>query len=312
MDNDVQLLSLRLFARVARGGSFTEAARAFELPPSSVSRRIAALERTLGQRLLYRHSRAVRLTEAGQRYLEQVSEALTLLDGAAEEVSGATRSPRGVLRINAPVAFGRRHIAPWLEGFQSRYPELEVELTLTDALVDPVQEGADLVVRIGALEDSSLVARELAPQHFAIAASPGYLARHGRPEHPDDLSHHNCLIYKGTRGREAWYVRREDREAFRPVEVHGNLRSNNAESLCEAACQDQGLVLFPTWLLQQALERGELVPVMRDWQVANRPRLDAIHLIFPEHRLRSSKVAAFVDDLMARRERLSPRLEAGG
>ncbi|WP_237738426.1 substrate binding domain-containing protein [Halomonas smyrnensis] len=108
-------------------------------------------------------------------------------------------------------AAGRRHIAPWLESFQSRYPELEVAQTLTDALVDPV--GADLVVRIGALEDSSLVARELAPQHFTIAASPGYLARHGRPEHPDDLLHHNCLIFKGTRGREAWDARLAGRQS---------------------------------------------------------------------------------------------------
>ncbi len=309
MSNDIQLLSLRLFAGVAHAGSFTAAARAFELPPSSVSRRIASLEHALGQRLLYRHSRAVRLTEAGQHYLEQVSEALLLLDSAADEVVGATQSLRGVLKVNAPVAFGRWHIAPWLEDFQSRYPELEVELTLTDAFIDPVQEGADLVVRIGALKDSSLVGRELAPQHFAIAASPDYLYRYGQPECPDDLIHHNCLIYKGTRGREAWYVRRSRRETFHPIEVHGNLRSNNAESLCEAARHGQGMVLFPTWLLQHAFESGDLVPVLRDWQVANQPRRDSIHLIFPENRLRSPKVSAFIDDLIARREHLSPRVD---
>lgn len=295
----MQLLSLRLLVRVAHSGSFTAAAHDFDLPPSSVSRRISALEQTLGQRLLYRHSRAVRLTEVGQRYLSQVSEALTLLDMAADEVSGTASGPRGVLRINAPVAYGRKHIAPLLEAFQSRYPELEVELTLTDAFVDPVQEGADMVVRIGMLEDSSLVARELSPQRFVIAASPGYLARYGTPERPEDLSDHNCLVYKGTRGKQPWYVRRASHEAFRAIEVHGNLRSNNAESLIEAAISDQGVVLFPTWLLQDALNERVLVPMLEGWQAANQPRIDGIHLIFPENRLRSSKVGAFVDYLLA-------------
>ncbi|QEM80921.1 LysR family transcriptional regulator [Halomonas binhaiensis] len=299
MGNDVQLLSLRLFIRVAHSGSFTEAAYDFDLPPSSVSRRISALEQALGQRLLYRHSRAVRLTEAGERYLSQVSEALALLDMATDEVSGTASVPRGILRINAPVAYGRKHIAPLLEAFQSRYPELEIELTLTDAFVDPVQEGADVVVRIGALEDSSLVARELSWQRFVIAASPGYLARHGVPTQPEDLGHHNCLVYKGTRGKQPWYVRREDHESFQAIEVHGNLRSNNAESLIEAAISDQGVVLFPTWLLQDALNDGGLVPVLEDWQAANQPRIDGIHLIFPENRLRSPKVGAFVDYLFA-------------
>lgn len=299
MGNDVQLLSLRLFIRVAHSGSFTEAAHDFDLPPSSVSRRISALEQTLGQRLLYRHSRAVRLTEAGERYLSQVSEALTLLDMAADEVSGTASVPRGVLRINAPVAYGRRHIAPLLEAFQSRYSELEIELTLTDAFVDPVQEGADVVVRIGALEDSSLVARELSRQHFVIAASPGYLARHAMPEQPEDLGHHNCLVYKGTQGKQPWFIRRESHEEFRAIEVHGNLRSNNAESLIEAAINDQGMVLFPTWLIQDALNDGRLVPVLEAWQAANRPHIDGIHLIFPENRLRSPKVGAFVDYLFA-------------
>nr|WP_300306051.1 LysR family transcriptional regulator [Halomonas sp.] len=299
MSNDIQLLSLRLFMRVAHSGSFTGAAHDFDLPPSSVSRRISALEQALGQRLLYRHSRAVRLTEAGKRYLSQVSEALTLLDIATDEIAGTANVPRGVLRINAPVAYGRKHIAPLLEVFQSRYSELEVELTLTDAFVDPVQEGADVVIRIGALEDSSLVARELARQRFVIVASSGYLARHGVPMQPEDLGHHNCLVYKGTRGKQPWYIRRASHEPFQVIEVHGNLCSNNAESLIEAAIHDQGVVLFPTWLLQEALNDGSLLPVLEDWQAANQPRIDGIHLIFPENRLRSPKVGAFVDYLFA-------------
>ena len=299
MSNDVTLVALRLFVRVATFGSFAEAARYFGLPASSVSRHIAGLERRLGHRLLYRHTRAVRLTEVGERYFQQVREALESLDMASEQVGGAASQPRGLLRINAPVAFGRLHVAPLLADFQAAYPDIEIELTLTDAFVDPVQEGADVVIRIGTLEDSSLVARELAPQRFVACAAPGYLAAHGRPRTPEDLPGHNCLIYKGTRGVQPWYFRDTAKDRFRSVEARGNLRSNNAESLVEAALQGQGIVLFPTWLLQAHLQAGRLVPVLQEWDAAGEPTLQGIHAIYPENRLRSSKVSAFLDHLQA-------------
>ncbi|MGB8712906.1 MAG: LysR family transcriptional regulator [Onishia taeanensis] len=297
MSNSVTLVALRLFVRVATSGSFAEAARHFGLPASSVSRRIAGLEKALGHRLLYRHTRAVRLTEVGEGYLQQVREALESLDMASEQVSGAASHPQGLLRVNAPVAFGRLHVAPLLASFQARYPDIEIELTLTDAFVDPVQEGADIVIRIGALEDSSLVARELATQRFVACAAPGYLAAHGEPQSPDDLPAHNCLVYKGTRGVQPWYFRAASTTPFQVVEARGNLRSNNAESLVEAALQGQGIVLFPTWLLQQYLKAGSLVPVLNDWEAAGEPTLQGIHAIYPENRLRSSKVSAFLDHL---------------
>lgn len=298
MSNNISLVALRLFVRVAATGSFAAAARQQGLPASSASRHVAALEKALGQRLLYRHTRAVRLTEAGERYYLSVREALDTLDIATEQAKGATGEPQGLLRINAPVAFGRLHVAPRLAAFQARYPGIETELTLTDAFIDPVQEGSDIVLRVGVLRDSSLVARQLADQHFNVCASPDYLAEHGVPPTPMALHEHNCLVYKGSRGVQRWFFReRGGSRPLQPEEVSGNLRSNNAECLREAALQGQGLVLFPTWLLHEDIALQRLVPVLTQWEASGEPEAQGIHAIFPENRLRSSKVAAFLDHL---------------
>ncbi|QNI04202.1 LysR family transcriptional regulator [Halomonas sp. SH5A2] len=295
MDNSIRLMALRLFVRVASSGSFAEAARYFDLPASSVSRHIAGLERTLGQRLLYRHTRAVRLTDAGERYYQDIRHVLESLDLATEQVIGGSKHPQGVLRINAPVAFGRRHIAPLLARFQDENPAVEVELTLSDAFIDPVQEGADVVIRVGTLDDSSLVARQLATQRFVAA----YLARHGQPSHPEALSEHNCLIYKGTRGEQPWYFHIQGNTQAQRYPVTGNLYSNNAESLVEAALQGQGIVLFPTWLLFEALHDGALVTILEDYHPMGEATREGIHAIYPENRLRSQKVATFLAYLVA-------------
>jgi len=298
LDNSPSLLALRLFVRVAMTGSFIEAARFFSLPASSVSRHIAALEKQLGQRLLFRHTRAVRLTDAGERYYQDVKQILDNLELANEQISGGASGPRGLLRVNAPVAFGRRHIAPQLAALQSQYPLLNIELTLSDAFIDPVQEGADVVIRVGALRDSSLVARKLAPQRFVACAAPAYIEQHGAPAHPDELAHHNCLVYKGTRGIQPWYFRQQEApELFQRYDVKGNLYGNNAESLVEAARQGQGIVLFPTWLLYEALREGALLPILTTFEASGEPTLEGIHVIYPENRLRSSKVAAFLQHL---------------
>ncbi|MGM0856493.1 MAG: LysR family transcriptional regulator [Pseudomonadota bacterium] len=300
MDNSLRLMTLRLFVRVAASGSFAEAARYFDLPASSVSRHIAGLERSLGQRLLYRHTRAVRLTDAGERYYQDIRRVLDSLDLANEQVSGGAKQPQGLLRINAPVAFGRRHIAPLLARFQDENPAIDVELTLSDAFIDPVQEGADVVIRVGALNDSSLVARQLATQRFVACAAPAYLARHGEPRYPDALSAHNCLVYKGTRGVQPWYFRDSADAPAQRYPVKGNLHSNNAESLVEAALQGQGIVLFPTWLLFDALREEALVPILKNHEALGEATREGIHAIYPENRLRSSKVATFLEHLFAR------------
>ena len=294
MDNSVRLLALRLFVRVAASGSFSEAARYYALPPSSASRHIASLEQALGQRLLYRHTRAVKLTEAGERYFHEVRDALARLELATEQVMGGAQHPQGVLRINAPVAFGRRHIAPHLARFQQQYPDIQVDLTLEDRFIDPVQEGADVVIRVGALADSSLVARGIARQRFIVCAAPDYLAREGTPATPEALSQHNCLLYKGSKGTQLWYFRDPHTPRATRYALSGNLVANNAESLVEAAIAGQGVVMFPSWLLFEPLRQQTLVPLLSPWEASDDGYLDNIYAIYPENRLRSSKVSVFM------------------
>ncbi|MDN3235842.1 LysR family transcriptional regulator [Pseudomonas sp. WAC2] len=297
MSNSPSMLALRLFVRVASVKSFTQTGAEFNLPASSVSRHISALEATLGQRLLYRHTRAVRLTEAGERYYQHVRAALLQLDMAAEQIGGDTSEPQGTLRLNAAVALGRLHLVPLLVEFQKRYPKIDVELTLTDAFIDPVQEGADITFRVGRLEDSSLVARSLGEQRFVVCAAPVYLERQGIPQSPGALEHHNCLVYKGMRGVRQWYFRSTSQTPFQAYQAKGSFRSNNAECLLEAAVLGEGIVLFPTWLVHQALSSGALVAVLTDWEASEDLETHAVHVIYPENRMRSAKVKVFLDFL---------------
>ncbi|MBO0344373.1 LysR family transcriptional regulator [Roseibium sp. CAU 1637] len=296
MSNNLNLNGLRLFVEVAAHGSFSEVARRRGLPVSSVSRHISALEQSLGQKLLVRNTRSLRLTDHGHGYYQAVRDVLSTLDLASEQVRGSASEPRGVLRINAPLAFGRRHIAPHLALFQARFNALEVELTLTDALIDPIADGADVIVRIGSLKDSTLLRRKLADQSFVVAAAPAYLERHGVPVKPDDLSKHNCLIYRGHNGEMPWRLRQGE-EQVPSLSVNGDLRSNDAESLIAAALAAQGIVLFPTWLLHEHLAYGYLQPILTDWLAGSEQTDGAIHLLYPENRMLSSKVSAFLDFL---------------
>jgi DNA-binding transcriptional LysR family regulator len=297
----MQIKALRFFIHVAKTGSFIETARFFGVPASSVSRHIAALEEVIGQRLLFRHTRAVRLTDAGERYYLQVREAIELLDAATEIAADKEIAPKGLIRINAPVALGRLHIAPLVCEFQQTYPAVSVELVLTDAYVDPVQEGADITVRIGKLADSGLVARSLGEQQYLVCASPTYLKSVGEPQEPKDLSQHNCLAYKGHLGVQRWYFRRPNEGSFQPYEISGNLQSNNAEALVAAALMGQGIVLFPSWLYAAGtFQYKKLVCLLPDWQASVVAEPTEINLVFPESRLRSRKVKLLSDFLIDR------------
>nr|WP_281504493.1 LysR family transcriptional regulator [Chromohalobacter sarecensis] len=302
--NTIDLNALRVFERVAATGSFTATARHFHRAVSSISRQIRGLEESLGQPLLYRHTRAVTLTEAGWRYYEEVREILERLDLATEALAYPDTEPSGVLRINAPVAFGQRQIVPLLHRFQRRHAGITVELQLSDHVVDPVREGHDITFRVGDLADSSLVARRLAPMNYVVAAAQSYLDAHGAPETPEALADHNCLLYQGEMGRQRWYFQAPEQSGSTPFEVTGNLYSNDAESLLRAALMGQGLVLFPTWLINDALSRGELVPVLEAWRGEVMPGRRDIHVLTTERRLRTRKVRAFLDYLL---ESLEPR-----
>lgn len=293
----MDLNALRVFERVAATGSFTATARHFNRATSSVSRQISALEAALGQRLFYRHTRAVSLTDAGQRYYEDIRGILDQLDLATEALTSQAAQPSGVLRINGPVAFGQRHILPMLGRFQQRYPDIHAELMLTDTFTDPVREGSDITFRVGRLADSSLVARRLASTHYLVAAAPSYLECYGEPETPEALLEHNCLLYQGDMGRQRWYFQGPGRPALEPLTVDGTLYSNDAESLVAMARSGRGIVLFPSWQISEELRRGSLVPLLQLWRCEVTPEAQMIHVICPEKRFRSPKIRTFLDHL---------------
>jgi len=299
----MDLNALRVFERVAATGSFTATARHFHRAVSSISRQIRGLEEALGQPLLYRHTRAVTLTEAGWRYYEEVREVLERLDAATEALAHPSAEPSGVLRINAPVAFGQHQVVPLLHHFQRRHPGIKAELQFDDRVVDPVREGHDITFRVGDLADSSLVARRLAPMNYVVAAAPRYLHTHGEPDTPEELAGHNCLVYQGEMGRQRWYFQAAGESSAIPYEVSGSLYSNDAESLLLAALMGQGLVLFPTWLVADALASGELVPVLKAWRCEVVSGRRDLYVLTTERRLRARKVRAFLDFLF---ESLSP------
>ncbi|WP_462383056.1 LysR family transcriptional regulator [Pseudomonas sp. Marseille-QA0892] len=291
----MELIALRLFDHIAESGSFTAAATHFRLAVSTVSRQIGALEEEVGQRLLYRHTRAVSLTESGRLFHEDVREALRRLDQAAETVASQQGRISGLLRVNAPVAFGRRHFVPFLTDFQTTYPALKVDLVLSDAFIDPIQGGTDVTLRVGTLADSTLAARQLAPLHFKVCATPDYLDRFGVPRSPADLAAHNCLVYRGTRGLQYWYLRARHTRDWQAVSVNGDLHCNDADALLAAGLAHRGLMMFPTWVVHRELCSGALQPVLDEWDASTEPTRTAIHFVFPSSRLRSPKVALFMD-----------------
>ena len=299
----MDLNALLVFERVAATGSFTAAAHHFHRAVSSISRQIRGLEESVGQPLLYRHTRAVTLTEAGRRYYEEVRDILERLEMATEALNQPQAEPSGVLRINAPAAFGQHQIVPLLYDFQRRYPGIKAELFLNDRVVDPVREGHDVTFRVGNLSDSSLVARRLAPMNYVVAASPGYLARRGIPKTPEALLEHDCLIYQGELGRQRWYFQQGGTVAEAAYELEGSLASNDAGSLLRAALLGQGIIMFPTWLVAEDLAKGALVELLQPWRCEVMPGRRELYVLTRERRLSTLKVQVFMDHLF---ETVSP------
>lgn len=292
------LHGMRLFSEVVDSGSFSAAGRKFGLAASSVSRQVGSLEDALGARLLNRSTRKLSLTEAGRLYHERVRQIIADVEDANRSVSHLEAVPRGLLRINGPTVFGRLHIAPHLPEFLRRYPEIDIDLTLTDHFVDVIEEGSDVVVRVGGLSDSSLFARRLAPNRRVICATPAYLDAHGRPEKPADLTSHSGIVYKVHSTTGTWHICCGESGAKEQVQVKGRLTANNAEALHEAVLGDMGIALLPIWLVGQDLQDGKLERVLPTLEADLTPDETAIHAIYPHKRLLSAKVRAFVDFLV--------------
>ena len=291
------LAAMAVFARVVEDRSFTQAADALGRSKSAVSKAVSQLEDRLGARLLNRTTRRLSLTEAGTAYYERAARILAEAAEADSAVSALQDEPRGTLRINAPMSFGQRHLAPAIGAFLERYPELRLDITLTDRFVDLIGEGYDVAIRIAALPDSSLIAAKLAPNRRVVCASPDYLARAGTPRHPQDLRQHNCFGYTYQATGNTW--RFVGPEGPATVRVTGSLTANNGDILKAAMLQGLGLGLVPTFSIADELKSGELVVVLPDYIDTE----TSVYAVYPHSRHLSAKVRAFVDYL---RDRFRP------
>lgn len=295
---------MQVFLKVAQAGSLSAAAGQLDLSKSSVSKHISALERRLGVLLLNRSTRRLSLTELGIAYRDHCARILADIEETEQAIQAHTTRARGRLKINAPMSFGMLHLAPLLPGFMAAHPEVEIDLVLNDRRVDLIDEGFDLAIRIGRLDDSNLIAKKLATVGFVCAASDAYLARHRPPEVPEDLGGHNCLRYTYNRLPGEWRFSR-DGEVLN-VRVTGNFQANNGEALREAALAGLGIVYQPVFIVDAELRAGRLRPLLEAWST---PTID-IHAVFPEQRQLQPKLRHFVDHLAQalRRPDLWPNL----
>ncbi|WP_426136538.1 LysR family transcriptional regulator [Pseudomonas sp. PWP3-1b2] len=291
-----RLLSMNAFVTAAELGSYARAAERLNLSPQMVAKHVTALEQRLGARLLNRTTRRQSLTELGSAYYERCKHILTEADAADSLAQIMNDTPRGKLRITAPVTFGSYSLMPLITAFLREHPDVEIDLHLTDRFVDLVEEGYEVAFRIGPLATSSLTARPLAPYNLVVCAAPAYLAARGAPRVPADLEHHECLGY-------AFWSRPADREwvfyhgtVAHKVPVASRLQINESRALMSAALDGFGIVLGPEDFLRVALARGELVRVLPDYAAPSR----TMHLVYTADRQRTAKLRRFVEAVLER------------
>lgn len=284
---------IRAFVTVAEQGSFAAAADRLDLSRAMVTKLVSALEARLGVRLMHRTTRRLSLTEAGETYLAQGGALLAELEDLDALLSQGASKASGRLRVTAPVSFGMRFLGRAIAGFQRQHPQVEVELSLNDRKVDLVDEGFDLAIRVSNLDDSSLIARPLAKVRDRLCASPDYLLRHSVPQHPDELAQHDCLIYTLINQPHLWEYQGPDGQPGK-VRIKGSLRANNGDILTDAAVHGMGITRQPEFLLQQALESGQLQTILDDYRWSC---LD-VSAVYPVRRHVPGKVRVFVDFLV--------------
>jgi len=286
---------MSVFVRVVQLEGFSAAGRALGMTPSAVSKLISRLEDRLGARLLNRTTRTINLTEEGRAYYQRAVPILEEIEAAERAVTDLHAEPRGLLKVNAATSFGRHYVVPILHQFMEKYPELRVEVTLTDSLVDLVGEGIDVGIRIGDLPDSSLIARRLATIHRVVAAAPSYLEKYGTPKVPEDLMNHNCLRVSFETSLNKWEFDGPDGPVR--LDVSGNLEVNDSSALYDAAIAGVGMIRSSKLLLWPGLYDGRLVPLLQEYE--SKRDLD-VHAIYPSGRHLSPKVRAFVDFLVSK------------
>lgn len=280
---------MRSFIRVVETGSFSSVAREQNTNQATISKRIASLEKKLGTKLLVRGSRKHSLTETGKTYFERVTNIVMEIDEAEAEARSLTATPKGDLRITVPTMFGGMHVAPVISEFLATYPEINVDIKFDENMVDLVKEGIDVAIRLGNLQDSSMIAKNLGYDELIIVASPSYLSNQPTIESTEDLANHNCLIYSLSPKRGTVWIF-SDKSETSSIEVTGNFQCDNGMGLKEMLLANAGIALMPKWLVDRELESGQLVHILKDSY-----KRYPISAVFPNSRYVPLKVRCFVD-----------------
>ncbi|CAE6967608.1 Bacterial regulatory helix-turn-helix protein [Vibrio sp. B1ASS3] len=286
-----QLSAMRAFVRVVQTGSFSATGREMNTSQTTISKKVAALEKKIGVKLLARSSRDHALTPAGTKYYQTCVDILGELDEAEAEARSEVASPQGTIRISAPVAFGRILLAPIMSEFFQRYPDIKVDLQLSDQHTDLISDGIDVAIRAKQLEDSTLIARHLFDNPMLVLAAPNYLQQHGEPKTPEDLKQHNCLVYSRMKDINVWSFTKQNQK--HAVAVNGNFQSDNGDVLLEVALTGMGIVTLPIWMVEHHLKEGRLTQLMSDYTGQNLP-FNAVYL---QSRYTPLKVRCLIDYL---------------
>ncbi|PJG59732.1 LysR family transcriptional regulator [Aeromonas cavernicola] len=282
-----QIAAMRTFIKVVEHQSFTKAAQQLGISVAMTSKLMQQLEESLSTRLLSRTTRQVNPTEAGQFYYQRSLALLAELEETHSQLTHHNQQPNGTLKLSVPMDFGYLHLSPMLPLFRERFPDLKLDIEYSDRRVALVEEGFDLALRIGHLNDSSLVARQLATIRIELCASPEYLALKGTPATPEDLKHHDCLVYSLT--HPDWHFWRGDEQCN--IRPQGPLRANNGVALTKAACDGQGIIWQPTFIVGDALRDGRLVRLLPEWDKGE----IGLYAVYPHRRFVSAKVRCFIE-----------------
>lgn len=292
----MDISALQTFIEVMRKGSFAAVAKERNIDPSSVSRSISGLEKELGVRLFQRTTRQLSATEAGITYFHRIEPLVEEMQHAVDLVKEVSGQPKGTLRVTASVSFGLKCITPLLAEFQTLYPDLSLDLLLTDSRVDLLSERIDLAIRLGALEDSTLIVQKLISTHYLVCASPDYLKRSGQLNQPEDIVQHNCLLFPLSGFREQWLFR-HNQGKITEIPVNGSTMISNAIGLQQCAIAGMGLALLPKWLINEDLEAGTLINVFPNYDVTATDFQTSAWLVYPSRNYVPLKVRVFIDFL---------------
>lgn len=290
-----RLTSMSVFVKAAELGSFAATAGVLEISPQMVAKHIAFLEAQLGIVLLNRTTRRQSLTDVGRAYYERCKIILSEVESADSLAFDMHTKPKGILKVSAPVTFGAIRMPSFISRFLSSYPEIQIDLSLNDRFVDPLEEGIEVMIRIGELEDSSMIARRLAPYRLIACASPEYLAKRGNPDTVAELTMHDCLIYTNwsTTSLYRWRFTRNGK--VEEVSVNGRFRCNDWKALLHAAISGFGITLGPETILDQEVKAGRLVRVLNNYEGPSKP----MHVVYPSLRKPTIKQRCFVDEIIS-------------